>query len=305
MRVVFVGAGGVGGYFGGLLAEAGVEVTYLARGAHGEAIRRDGLLLRLPDREVRVRPRVVLPEDPVPASDLYVMAVKHRDFAAALDRIAPRVPQGAVVLSLLNGIGHDEPMRIALPRAARLLGTAFLGASIEAPGVVRQTSEGRIALGPETPGASETARVVGETLSRGGFPVKVVEDVRPIQWRKLLWNASFNCVNTLEGGTCADLMRSPAHVAHLREIMQEIAAVARAEGIDFAPEWVEQSMTAEVNFTPYVTSMRLDRERGRMLELEPILLRPLARARAHGVSTPRLKGLAESLSSLHGLRPRT
>lgn len=298
IHLLIAGAGGVGGYFGGLVAAEGGDVTYLGRGAHGEAIRARGLVVRTGGREIASRPGVVLPGAAIPPPDAVILAVKHRDLASALAALRPILRPGLPVLSLLNGIGHDKDIRDAFPGARVLLGTAFLGASIESPGVILHTSEGRIAFGEAEGAPSDDARAIERALARGGFPVRLVEDVRPILWRKLLWNASFNCLNTIEGGTCADLMRDTAKAALLREIMEEIAGIARAEGIRFEADWIEKSMTAAVNFTPYVTSMRLDRERGRALEILPILARPIEAADRRGLPVPRLREILARLCAL-------
>lgn len=305
-----MGAGGVGGFFGGLLAARGGRVTFVARGAHGEAIRRDGLTVRAPDGSVEARssPDVVLPGEAPPRADAVVLAVKHRDLAGALAAAAPAVGEGAPVLSLLNGIGHEADLRRALPRARPLVGTAFVGAQIESPGVVLHTSEGRIAFG-EAPGPggeavalSPAARALADALAAGGFPVKAVDDVRPIIWRKLLWNAAFNTANALTGTTCAALLAEPSMYAHLRAVMEEIRAVARAEKIDIPDAWIEKSLSADVNHSEYKTSMFVDREAGRSMEIDTILDRPIRIAARRGVAVPRLEALSALLRGVEAHR---
>ncbi len=288
MRIVFVGAGGVGGYFGGCVAARGGDVAFVARGAHAEAIRAHGLRVHTGGTTLVVHPPVVNVGEPGLVADALILAVKHRDLESALVQAAPLLRPGGSVLSLLNGIGHEPDLRRLVPQGHVLLGMAFVGASIEAPGVIRHTTEGRMAFGEPDGPPSAAARALCDALAVGGFPVRVVDQVQAALWRKVMWNAAFNSINTLVGGTCGDLMRLEGMRDELRAVMDEVRAVARAEGIDLPLDWLEKSLDAEVNFTPYVTSMRLDRERGRALELEPILRRPLAIARRHRVPVPRL-----------------
>lgn len=295
MRILFVGAGGVGGYFGGCLAGRGGDVVLFARGRHAEVIRERGLRVLSGGHVLESRPAVLEPGDPPIAADALIVAVKHRDLDRALREAAPSLEPGGAVLSLLNGIGHEPDLRRLVPHGHLLLGMAFVGASIEEPGVIRHTSEGRMAFGePEGP-PGELALTLERTLAIGEFPVRTVADVPAALWRKVMWNAAFNSLNTLVGGTCRDLMETDGMTVVLREVMEEVRAVARATGVDLSAEWLDKSLAAEVNFTPYVTSMRLDRERGRALELEPILHRPIAIARRLRVPVPRLELLAAAL----------
>lgn len=288
----------MGGFFGALLGAAGGEVALVARGAHAQAIRARGLRLLSGGREIVARPTVVTPGDPPWPADALVVAVKHRDLPAALNAAAPSLRPGGVVLSLLNGIGHESDLHAGVPHGHLALGMAFVGSSLEEPGVIRHTSEGRIAFGePDGPPGPEL-EALREALSIGGFPVRTVGDVRAALWRKLMWNAAFNATNTLVGGTCKDLMEIPGGVSHLRAVMEEVRTVANAQAIDIPADWVEKSLAADVNFTPYVTSMRLDRERGKPMEIEPILSRPLRSAETNRVATPRLATLEMLLRAL-------
>lgn len=295
MRILFVGAGGVGGYFGGLLAARGADVVLLARGRHAAVIRERDLRVLSGGEVLASRPGVLEPGDAPITADAMIVAVKHRDLHEALRGAAPSLRPGGAVLSLLNGVGHEPDLRRLVPHGHLLVGMAFVGASLEEPGVIRHTSEGRMAFGePEGP-PGEVASALERALAVGGFPVRTVADVPAALWRKVMWNAAFNSLNTLVGGTCSDLMALDGMVDELRAVMEEVRAVARAEGIDLSADWLEKSLSAEVNFTPYVTSMRLDRERGRALELEPILRRPIAVARRHRVAVPRLALLEAAL----------
>lgn len=295
MRILFVGAGGVGGYFGGCLAARGGDVMLLARGRHAAVIRERGLRVLSGGKILDSRPAVLEPGEPPTVADALVVAVKHRDLDQALRDAAPSLRPGGAVLSLLNGIGHEPDFRRLVPHGHLLLGMAFVGASIEEPGVIRHTSEGRMAFGEPDGPPGELAGALERALAIGGFPVRAVADVSAALWRKVMWNAAFNSLNTLVGGTCRDLMEVEGMVGELRAVMEEVRAVARAEGVDLPADWLEKSLAADVNFTPYVTSMRLDRERGHTLELEAILRRPIAIARQRCVPVPRLELLEAAL----------
>ncbi len=303
MRLLFVGAGGVGGFFGGAVSTRGGSVAFLARGAHAAAIREHGLRVLSGGRELLSRPQVIEPGESAAPVDALVVAVKHRDLASALTAAAPLLTPGGAVLSLLNGIGHEPDFRRLVPHGHLLLGMAFVGSSIEGPGVIRHTSEGRVLFGePEGP-PSPLAEALCEALAVGGFPVRTVSDVAATLWRKLMWNAAFNSINTLVGGSCRDLLSNEAMRERLRSVMEEVRAVARAEGIDMPADWVDKNLGGDVNSTPYVTSMRLDFEYRRPMELEPILRRPIRIAERHRVPVPRLELLESLLTALESLRP--
>ncbi len=288
MRVNVIGAGGVGGYFGGRLRAAGVPVGFLARGRHLEALRRDGLTIlselgdiRLPSVEASDRP-----ED-LPPADLVVVAVKNWDTDEAGHAAARLRAPGGEVVSFQNGVEAWE-------RLEQILGTPVLGgvarvaAIIERPGVIRQTGVTRALtigdFGGRCPEILERFRDAGE---RAGFEVVLSDDIRAAVWEKFLFLTSMSAIASATRLPAGPVRSNPATRGLLERAMREVEALARASGVDLPEDVVPRQMAFGDRIAPASTpSMLGDLRRGSRLEL-PWLSGAVARmGRERGVPTP-------------------
>ena len=289
MRVTFIGAGGVGGYFGGRLAAAGEPVAFLARGRHLEALRKDGLTIvspelgdtRLPSVEASDRP-----ED-LPPSDLVVVAVKNWDTDEAGRAAAKLRAPGGEVVSFQNGVE-------AWDRLERILGTPVLGgvarvaAIIEKPGVIRQTGVTRtLTLGDFGGRRPEVLARFREAGERAGFEVVLSEDIRAELWEKFAFLTSMSAIASATRLPAGAVRGNPATRALLERAMREVEALARASGVNLASDVVPRQMAFADRISPASTpSMLGDLRRGNRLEL-PWLSGAVARlGRERGVATP-------------------
>jgi 2-dehydropantoate 2-reductase len=288
VRVNVIGAGGVGGYFGGKIAASGVAVGFLARGRHLEAMRRDGLTIlselgdvRLPSVEASDRP-----ED-LPPADLVIVAVKNWDTDEA-GRAAARLraPEGEVV-SFQNGVE-------AWDRLGRIVGRPILGgvarvaAIIEQPGVIRQTGVTRtLTLGDFGGRRLEILGRFRDAGERAGFEVVLSDDIRAVIWEKFVFLTSMSAIASATRQPAGIVRSNPATRALLERAMREVEALARASGVALADDCVPRQMAFADWISPASTpSMLGDLRRGNRLEL-PWLSGAVARmGRERGVPTP-------------------
>ena len=298
MKITFLGAGGVGGYFGGRLASAGEAVTFLARGKHLEALRRDGLTLAGPTQSQRVHP-VRATDDPAEAAgaDLVVIAVKNWDLEAAA-RLTPRLlgPR-TEVLSLLNGVEASDVIAREVGRERVLGGVAYVVASIESPGVVRYgAATPRLAVGGLDGRRSDAARDFAAAGERAGFEVRVAEDIQQTIWEKFVFLSAVSGVTAAARLPIGPIRAHSAARGLLSRAMSEAAALARARGVALPGDTVERQL-AICDRLPAdsVSSMLTDLSRGNRLEL-PWLSGAVARmGRESGVETPAQEFLAAIL----------
>lgn len=288
MRIAFIGAGGVGGYFGGRLAAAGESVAFLARGPHLEALRREGLtiLSELGDIHVRSVEASDRPED-LPPAELVVIAVKNWDTDDAGRAAARMRAPGGEVVSFQNGVE-------AWDRLAEILGTPVLGgvarvaATIERPGVIRQTGITRaLTLGDfdgRRPEVVERFRQAGE---RAGFEVFLADDIRAALWEKFVFLTSMSAIASATRSPAGVVRSHPASRSLLERAMREVEAVARASGVNLAEDCVPRQLAFGDRISPAsVPSMLGDLRRGGRLEL-PWLSGAVVRiGRKLGVPTP-------------------
>lgn len=288
MRTAVLGAGGVGGYFGARLARAGEDVILIARGPHLEALRSRGMSIRSFQGDFHVTvPAVAHPDDIQGPVDLVLFCVKSYDTHQGIESIRGLMSNhpGAYVLCLQNGVDNELKLSGAFGADRVLSGVVYIGAEIEAPGVIRHESRGEIVLGPWTAHQNDAVRQVAEVFSRAGVPVRMVEDIRAAKWQKFLFNCALNATTAITGQRLGVLMSLPETRAFFRRVVEEAAAVGRAEGVHLPENAVDQVMgIAEA--MDIRSSMQADFERGRPLELDSFNGYVLELGRRHGIDTP-------------------
>jgi 2-dehydropantoate 2-reductase len=272
MRVLVVGAGGVGGYFGARLARAGTPVTFLARGAHLEAMRRDGLRIRSAvDGEWAIVADAVGEVREGPPADVVLFCVKSFDTETAAAAVRPAIGPDTAVVSLQNGVDNEETLERVLGPGHAVGGVAYVFATLESPGLVVHTLAGRIVVGELDGRPSPRLERLRAALVAAGVPTEVVGDIRRALWEKYL-------LISAQAGTTA-LTRSPIGVIRVvpetwrmyRTIVEELAAVARASGVPLADGVVDSIVKAAEGLAPQaLSSLYHDLVQGRRLELEAL-----------------------------------
>ena len=289
MRIAVMGAGGVGGFYGGRLAQAGHDTTFITRGEHLRAIRAGGLSLKGPagDAVVAGARATDNPAEVAPV-DVVLFCVKLYDTEDAARAIAPLLSKGGVCITLQNGV--DGPQRIgAVVGADRVMGgLAFVSALIESPGVIRYNSKSpSIKFGEAGGEMSERAIRFRDACMAAGFGAEVVPDIRAALWHKfvgLAVNASLTSLVRKPAGVC---YHDPDLLALARSGFEEGAAVAKAMGIGLPDDIVEWQVKNHQNFPPDMyASMYQDVARGRRLELDSLSGLIVRKGRELGLPTP-------------------
>ena len=288
MRILIAGVGGVGGYFGAVLARAGHEVVFFARGANLATLRTRGLTIESVDGDFHV--------DALTATDtlagvvpveLAIVAVKSYDTAAVAAQIAPAITAETVVLSLQNGVENESLLAASLGLPPLLGAMTHIGAELIAPGVVRHVADGTIYFGEITGHETERARALAELFTNAGVRHQLSRHILVLLWDKLSWNASHNAVTALTRSTAAEAARLPPTAAVIRAAMHEVVQVARAQGIMLDPDRIEPTITYSRDHLPDLrTSMLQDVERGRRLEHDALNGAVVRFGETVGVPTP-------------------
>jgi 2-dehydropantoate 2-reductase len=289
MRVAVMGAGAIGGYYGGRLAQAGHDVAFITRGEHLRAIQAGGLALKGPAGDIVIRGAQAT-GDPSQVSpvDVVLFCVKLYDTEDAARAIAPLLAKGGVCITLQNGV--DACQRIgAITGSDRVMGgLAFVSSLIEAPGVIRYKSKAPAIKFGETDGRiSERATRFRDACVAAGFGAEVVTDIRAALWHKfvgLTVNAALTSLVRQPAGVC---YRDPDLVALARMGFSEGAAIARALGVRLPEDIVAWQVRNHQNFpADMYASMYHDVARGRRLELESLSGLIVRKGRELGVPTP-------------------
>ena len=288
MRIAVMGAGGVGGYFGGLLAKAGNDVTFIARGEHLQAIRSKGLRVVHNAGEFVVDAAATDRPEEVGPVDLVMFTVKAYDTDSALGMMRPLVGQETTVLTLQNGVESHIAVEAAFGEGCALPGAAYVESRIDSPGVVVQTGHvARIVFGEASGEASSRVGKVREVMVSAGINAEASPDVLATLWAKFLFITAVAGLTSACRRRIGDLLGKPGYREVLVEAMREIEAVGRAKGINLDDEVVGQTMEYVEGAVKDITaSMHLDLERGRRLELEIFNGAVVRMGRETGVATP-------------------
>lgn len=298
-RVLVVGAGGVGGYYAGGLAQGGHAVTVVARGAHADAIRAHGLRVRYPDGGERTS-RVAVCEDPRGSglADLVLVAVKSYDTEAAARLLAPCAGPETIVLSLQNGPENEEVIARVTGLPLLMAAVTYIGSELEAPGVVRYSGAAQIVFGETDGTRSERAARAAAWLAQAGIEHRVSSRILHVVWDKLAWNAAFNAVTAITRRTVSEVLDGGPGEALIRDGMRETFAVAHGLGID-APARIDASIEHSRRVLPdFRTSMLQDLERGKRLEWDALNGAVVRAGERAGVATPVNRTLARLLAVL-------
>lgn len=289
MKIAVMGSGGVGGYYGGLLARAGHDVTFIARGAHLKAIRADGLRVKSVHGDFAISPAQATdtPAEVGPV-DLVLVCVKAPDTDAAAEAIRPLVGPDTTVMSLQNGIDAAERIGAVVGMEHVAGGVTWISAAIESPGVIRQMSQfRRVALGEFDGRVTPRVRAIAAALEETGVTVELVTDIMRLLWTKFVFIAGISGVGALTRLEIGAYRGVPETRALLVSLMREVESLARAGGVNLGADVVEQALAVVDGAAPAIKpSMQRDVEAGRRSELESMVGVVCRKGRELGVPTP-------------------
>lgn len=289
MKIAVLGAGGVGGYFGGLLAHNGHEVTFIARGEHLHAMRVDGLQVRSVNGDFAIKPsRATDRPEEVGPIDYVLVAVKHYQLEQAAPSLKPLTGEGSTIVPLLNGIDAPGVLGQTVGERHVVGGFCSLVSMVESPGVIRQTSSlRRIVIGELDRTKSERVGKLVQAFSECGAEAVHADDIWAAMWTKLLFIASFGGVSSLARTDAGGMLGC----AETREIFiratREVEQVALAHDIAFKENPVGTALSLIEAFEPEATSsMQRDVAAGNLFELEAFSGTIVRAGREVGVATP-------------------
>jgi 2-dehydropantoate 2-reductase len=309
VKVAIVGAGGVGGYFGGLLARAGHEVTFVARGAHLESIQRNGGL-RIEsqnDGDFQAPGRGLGNTSDVGHQDLILLTVKMHHNAAAIASMPPMVGPDTVALTLQNGIDNGEQLAEAVGQEPVMIGSAFMEGRISEPGVVTQGGPGTAAFGEMSVGITERGERLLEQFRDAGWRVELHENMPDMLWKKFAYIAGSAAVCAAANCVYEEMRTIPITRSLIQQAIEEALAVGRARGAPIMEDSLQWAMASLDRFPAQGrASMAKDFTEGRPVELDGINGAVIRLARETNTPTPAndflyavLKPVADRIAAQH------
>jgi 2-dehydropantoate 2-reductase len=308
MRIAILGSGGVGGYFGGRLAAAGADVTFIARGAHLAALRERGLRIESPLGDLHL-PRVSATDDPAAAGavDIVFFTVKLYDTESAIRLLPPLVGPDTIVLPFQNGVDSVSVLTRALGQAQVAGGTTYVSAVIAEPGVIRHTAMNRLVFGALEPAQRPVLDRLYEAARAAGIDAALSDRVMVEIWAKFARLSVFSGMTAVTRCPLGPVVADPDLFAMLQAGLRESIAVARGRQIPLTATVFDEIIAAMGDMPPGTKSSMLeDLERGRRLEL-PWLSGAVVRIGEEvGVDTPTHRLIVTLLKPhVNGMRGQT
>jgi 2-dehydropantoate 2-reductase len=290
MRFLIAGAGAIGAYIGARMAQAGFDVTLFARGPHLRAMQERGVLVKSTDGDFVARPAIANSLAEVGPVDVVFLGVKAHGLPQLAPQLGPVLGPDTTVVSTQNGIpwwyfqgfgGEWDGLRLervdpggvisSAIEARRVVGSiVYFSTEITAPGVIQHIEGNRISLGEPDGTRSDRSRQIAEALIASGLRCPVSTRLRHEIWVKAMGNASLNPVSALTRATLVQMVRDPGVCSVIRNIMQEVEAVAHKLGMEL-PVSIDQRIAGAEKVGEHKTSMLQDLEAGRPMELEALV----------------------------------
>lgn len=269
MRIAIIGAGGVGGYFGARLAASGVDVVWIARGAHYAALRDRGLRIQSASGDLDLRVQVTDDPRAAGAADWIWIAVKLWDTESAAEAARAIAGRGATVVSFQNGVEKEDVLRRALPGAHLIGGVTYIASTIAAPGVIVHTGAmARLQFGEFDGRRTEKLEALLAACRAAGVDAEIPVDIRLAIWTKFMSLVGLSGMTTAARLPIGPIRSNPHSRRMLHDAVREAAAVGRALGVALDPAFVEQRLALFDEWPAEMTSsMHQDLKKGNRLEI--------------------------------------
>jgi 2-dehydropantoate 2-reductase len=288
VKVTVVGAGGVGGYFGGRLVRAGVDVTFVARGAHLEALKAAGLRVRSIRGHFEVPVRAT--DDPASCgvADYVLVTVKSYDTDRAASMLGPVTGERSAVVSLQNGVDNEERLAAVLGKERVVGGAAYIFATLAEPGVIDHTGgPASLVVGEWSGGGSQRVASLVETFRAADVTADESTNIRVALWSKFAFICAQAGVTAAVRLPIGEIRSQPAGRALFRDLAAEVCAVAAAEGVELPADLPDRTLGFADALEPAGTSsLHHDLVHGRRMELDSLLGEVVRRGELRGVDVP-------------------
>jgi 2-dehydropantoate 2-reductase len=298
MKIAIMGSGGIGGYYGARLQSGGADVTFIARGEHLKAMQQNGLALE-GDRPIHL-PKVKATDDPstIGKVDMVIFSVKLRDTGTAAKAILPVVGPDTGIISLQNGVQKDDMIATVIDRKHLLGGAAYIGVSIARPGVIKKagTME-RLAFGEFDNTVSPRAQALLDACKAGDIKAGIPADISLELWQKFVVIVTMSSITAAMRSTIGPIRANPQAKQFAHDLMREIVAVGRAQGVALEPDFADKRIAhIDAMSTDMRASMSLDLELGRPLELPWLAGAVVDLGAKSGVPTPCCRAVRDILA---------
>lgn len=288
MKLLVLGAGGIGGYFGGRLAQAGADVTFLVRPRRREQLARDGLVVESPLGDFRMPVKTVLAEALAPGYDLVLFTCKAYDLGSAVEAIAPAMDGRCAIVPQLNGMAHLDALDRRFGRGQVMGGLAQINVTLRPDGVVAHMDRlARIVFGERDRKPSQRSQALADAFAKTQVDWKLSPDIEHEMWEKVVFLAALAAATCLFRGNVREIMAAPGGPEAMAAVLDGNVRIATAEGHPPRQAAIDSAHARLMDREgTWSASMLRDLEGGGPVEADHIVGWMLERARRHGIEAP-------------------
>lgn len=290
LKILVLGAGGVGGYFGGRFAQGGADVTFLVRPARREQIAANGLCITSPLGDARIAAKTVVAGELGPGYDVVLLTCKAYDLDSSMDAVAPAVRGNCTVVPLLNGLAHLERLDARFGREHVIGGSCAIDVTLTPDGTVRHSGTlQRIVFGERDGQPTPRTRALADALAQTTIAWEHADNVMLRMWEKLMMLSVLAGITCLFRGNVAEVMSAPGGRETAEQALAANVEILTREGFSPTAEAVRLAQSRLTDATgQWSASMMRDMEAGRPVEADHVVGWMLEKARRHGIATPLL-----------------
>lgn len=294
-RYAILGTGGIGGYYGGRLAQSGQEVHFLLRSDY-ETVKKDGLRVDSVGGDFHLFPvHAYADTRDMPVCDIVLVCMKTTGNDRLGEMLPPLLHKKSLVVLIQNGLDMEQELSAALPSVALAAATAFICTFKVGPGHIHHAAYGDLSLAPFQTDATALLPGLVEDLRQAGIGVHLEMDAHLLRWKKLVWNIPYNGLTVALNATTAELTFQPDSRRLVIGLMQEVVAAAACCGAEIPAGFIDHMIDLTEKMTPYAPSMKLDYDAGRPMEIRTMYLNPIEEARRAGFEMTQVQMLADLL----------
>lgn len=298
MTYAIIGTGGIGGFYGGLLAKTGKDVHFLLHTDY-EYVKKHGLQVNSCNGSYHLDDLNVYNDTrSMPKCDVVMVCLKTTANHQLRVMLPPLLHKDTIVILIQNGIGVEEDLRHLLPNVQLACGIAFICTTKMEPGLVEHTSNGRLTVGNYSCRDNKMLGKVVADMASAGIKVRTA-DYLETRWKKCVWNMPFNGMTTVLNTDAPSLLRNEATRPLIEALMAEVVGAAKACGVDnIDMDFADKMVDMTLKMPAYSSSMQVDHEHGRQMEVGYLYTRPIEEARSHGFAMPLMSMLEAMLRYL-------
>jgi 2-dehydropantoate 2-reductase len=299
-----IGTGAVGGFYGACLQRAGFEVHFLVHSDY-EHVRQHGLVIESKEGDFTL-PKVHTYRDvqKIPVTDVIIIALKATQNHLLASLLPPLVQDNSVILVLQNGLGVEEEIAQIVGDGTIIGGLCFLCSNKVGPGYIRHIDYKAITLakyaeGYQVCGVTEEMVYLAHDFKKADIPIILFEDLWIARWKKLVWNIPYNGLSVVLDATTQELMANLDSRTLVEQLMKEVFLGAKISNRNIPELFIQEMLDHTEKMEPYKTSMKIDYDEHRPMEVEAILGNPLHSAQSRGVKLPKISMLYQQLKFLN------